>query len=99
MVECVSREKLKCIFLTKETRDEFLKEVEPRLFEGNDCISIKTDNDRELVVLHLGLYTSYYYYNHWYVYEYHDYELPSWTRYTEEDFKKYYSLVDGDKMW
>ena len=86
---CISKEKLSCLHLTKETRDKVLKELEPRLGE-DDLVSVVEDNDKEVVVYHFGWHKSYYFYNHWYVRNY-DYE---WECYTDEEFKEKFQLVE-----
>ena len=86
---CISKEQLNCLHLTKETRDEVLKELEPRLGR-DDCMSVITDNDRELIVRCHGWSTSYYHYNNWYVKNYDG----DWERYTDEEFKEQFELVE-----
>ena len=89
MLECTSKERLKCFYLTKETRDKVLKELECRLGE-DDLVSIIEDNDKEVVVCHFGWYKSHYFYNHWYV-ENYDCE---WERYTYNEFREKFELVE-----
>lgn len=86
---CISKEQLNCLHLTKETRDEVLKELEPHLGE-DELVSIVEDNDREVVVYHFGWYKAHYYYNHWYVKNY-DYKYES---YTEQEFEEQFQLVE-----
>ena len=89
MKKCVSKERLDCFHLTKETRDEFLKAFEPNL--GNDKhISIIEESDREIVIYYLGMFTLHYLYNHWYVINYED----EYECYTEEEFKDRFELVE-----
>lgn len=88
MQKCISKEQLDCIYLTKESRDEVLKILEPDIGE-NEYVSIIEDNDREIVVYHFGLYKIHYFYNHWYVRKGY-YEF---TRYTDKEFKDMFELV------
>lgn len=88
MQKCVSKELLDCLCLTKETRDEVLKELEPSL-EKDDLVSIVED-DKQVVVYYFGWYKSHYFYNHWYVRNY-DCE---WECYTDEEFKEKFQLIE-----
>lgn len=87
--KCVSKEYIDCIHLTKGSRDEVLKILEPRLGE-DDYISIIEDNDKEVVVYHFGWHRAHYYYNHWYVKNYDG----QYERYTEQEFKEQFWLVE-----
>lgn len=89
MKTCISKERLNCIYLTKETRDEVLKELEPRLGK-DDLVSIVEDNDREVVVYHFGWHKTHYRYNNWYVKNYDG----EWERYTDEEFKEQFELIE-----
>ncbi len=88
MQKCISKEHLDCLHLTKETRDEVLKELEPRLGE-DDYVNIVEDNDKEVIVYHFGWHKAHYYYNSWYVRNY-DYE---YERYTEQEFEEHFQLL------
>lgn len=88
MSTCISKEQINCFYLTKETRDEVLKKLEPHIF--NDNVKIIEDNDRRVVVCREGWYKTYYFYNHWYVRNY-DCE---WERYTNKEFRENFQLVE-----
>ncbi len=92
MNQCTSQEKFNCIFLTKETRDEFLNMSEPGLRRCPDSITISEDNDKEIIVQYYKWTRHHYYYNFWYVLE-----NAEWFKYTQEEFEKYFSLVGDQK--
>ena len=90
MNQCTSKEKFNCIFLTKETRDEFLNMSEPGLKRYPDATKILIDNDKEVVIQHYNWWKRYYY-NFWYVLE-----NGEWFNYTQEEFKEYFNLLGDD---
>ena len=87
-MKCVSKKQFDCMYLTKQNRDEFLKKFEPDI----DTVwkSIKEDNDKYFIV-DATLYKTVCYYNNWYI--------PSvyytCERYTDEEFKEQFELVEG----
>lgn len=85
---CISKEPIKCLYLTKETRDKVLRELDLSIW--NDSASIIEDNNKWVTVCYNGHYKVYYYYNHWYVRN-HDYK---WVRYTDEEFNELFQLVE-----
>ena len=88
MQKCVSKKQLDCIYLTKESKDETLKILEPRLSKEK-YVDIVEDDDREVVIhYHYGWDSIRYFYNHWYVKE-NGYEF---NCYTNEEFKNMFEI-------
>jgi hypothetical protein len=89
--ECISKNKLRCIYFTKENKDELLKEVEPNIYNNKyDFLTRETDD--YICIDFCGAYKTFYYYNHWYVEEEHDYEYPKFYCYLKEEFNDKYNL-------
>ena len=87
--ECRQRETYKCMKLTKENKDEFLKIFEPNLFL-NENINIINENDKYIAIEH-PFFKYHYKFGNWYVMDgtlYYGAE-----RYTEEEFCKEFELV------
>jgi hypothetical protein len=97
MQKCISKELLDCLHLTKETRDEFLKEFESHL--GEDDRVLIDDNEKEIVVRHagnIGYFDHYYFYNHWYVRDREDY---TFLYYSDDEFNEMFELISvGDEI-
>ena len=87
-MKCTRRkEQFDCIYLTKQNRDEFLKKFEPDI--GTVWKSMKKDNDKYFIV-EAPLYKTVYYYNNWYVTGMYY----TWKRYTDEEFREEFELVE-----
>lgn len=96
MKTCISKEELRCFYLTKDNYKEFLDEVYPDY--KNDYISIEiTDNAvkvHEYDLVHMSQEFQY----GWYVEEESIYQgYPTWEHYSDEYFKENFKLVDEEK--
>lgn len=87
MKQCTSKEQRECFFFTKETKDKYLKILEPNI-DTEDYVTIKEDING-VIVDYPEFYSVYYFYNHWYV------RSDDWkfTRYTDKEFREKFELV------
>lgn len=90
MQQCLDAQKYNCIYLTKNSIKEFLKEVKINLEEDSDYYIFK--DTEELIKISCKsinqVFT--YFYNHWYVFT-RDIDEP--LCYTDQDFKYYFTLI------
>lgn len=89
MQKCISKEHLDCVYLTKESRDEVLKILEP-LLGKDDYVSIVEEDDKVVVFHFKWRHKAHYYYNHWYVRVDGDEFYP----FTEDEFRNMFELVE-----
>lgn len=99
-MKCVRKEQFKCVYLTKQNRDEVLKILDPFLdkkvfiFGRKENTFIEEDNDKYCIINHSdgnSSYKYYYVYNRWYV---ADDESYLWgSPLTDEEFKEEFELV------
>lgn len=92
MQECLVKEPRRCIYFTKENKDELLKIEEPNIYNDKYDFQIR-ETEEYISIDYWGAYKVSYYFNHWYVEETHDYEYPRFYRYTKRDFKEAYNLI------
>jgi hypothetical protein len=92
MQECTVKEPRRCIWFTKENKDELLKIEEPNIYKDNYDFQIR-ETDEYICIDYCGLYKIFYYYNHWYVEECLDYDYPRFQKYSDKDFKETYNIV------
>lgn len=88
MKQCISKERIDCLYFTKETKDEDLKILEPNL-ETKDYVIIN-ESKKGVIIDYPGFYKVFYIYNSWYVRD----DILRFTHYTDEEFKKEFELVD-----
>lgn len=91
MKECIAKHTNRCIWFTKENKDELLKIELPEIYDTSREFQIR-ETDEYICVDFCGVYKTFYYYNNWYVEEEHDYEYPRFYKYTDEEFKEIYDL-------
>lgn len=94
MQECVVKEPKRCIWFTKENKDELLMIEEPTIYNEKSEFQIR-ETDDYICIDYCGAYKVFYYYNHWYVEEDRDYDYTKFYGYTEEVFKKLYKLCNS----
>lgn len=101
---CRPKEKLNCIYLTKENTNKFvniLKEYSDSYKYKN--IELCQVYDEYLVIKrYIGNFNNdytleTYYYNHWYVEEFDYYgEFIGWNPYSDENFDKYFEFINEE---
>lgn len=94
MQECLLKEPRKCIWFTQENKDELLKIEEPNTYKSGYEFQIR-ETEEYICIDYCGAYKAFYYYNHWYVEECHDYEYPEFYKYTKAEFEEKYNLYDN----
>lgn len=86
---CTLKEKLECVYLTKENVKEFLKLVYPNLLKDDNFDKFIKEDTEKYILFNCGAYEKFYVYNLWYVKENYD-----WIGYSEEGFNETYIFVD-----
>jgi hypothetical protein len=90
MQKCIYKGSLDCWHLTKETKDEFLREFEPWLGEDNNILIEEDDEVGGIGVYRDGWFHHYYFYNHWYVKNLDGYY--TYTCYSDDEFNELFEL-------
>ena len=91
MQKCISKDQIRCIYLTKDNYEQFLKETYPSY--KNDYINVEV-TDKEVIVNACDMvHTSRNYSFGWWVEESSDYEYPQWWYYTDDEFKEKYMII------
>jgi hypothetical protein len=93
MQECVAKQKNRCIWLTKENKDELLKIQEPHIYNNSQQFQI-IETDEYICIDYCGAHKTFYYYNHWYVDECGDYEYPGFRIFTNKEFNETYDICN-----
>ena len=89
---------LKCFYLTKENKDEFIN-ILRKTYKNDNIYLIERHN---YIILYFSLesnpecsFREIYFYNYWYVEEYNYYgDEIEWNLYSEEDFNKRFKFVN-----
>ena len=89
MNECINQTKIKCVFLTKDNYEDFLKEVISN-YENREYIQIKITEDSVIAYLDVLGKSQSYLLNFWYVNE----EYNKWIRYSDTEFRNKYKIIN-----
>lgn len=93
MQQCLVKEQNRCIYFTKENKDELLRIEEPAIYDSKREFQIR-ETETYICIDYCGAYKTFYHYNHWYVEEYHDYSYPKFECYNDEEFQKIYKIME-----
>lgn len=87
---CISKEKIKCFYLTKDNYEEFLEETYPNY--KADYIKIEVTEEAIEVQSYDMVHISRVFHFGWWVEEWLPYEYPHWIRYDDKEFEEKFIL-------